>query len=193
MPEPENQSPDSNERRRFFRVDDRVLFRLRSPEEDDGTDTGAGRDAVRIEPFLAELDREVDAAIASLEHVAPQTSTVLHALNRKVGAVGRMVTEVGRALLQEPLRDVNLSASGMAFFHPGPMTAGDELILDLALLPEFIFFSPRARVVDCHPLKDGGYWIAADFQDLDEPERDLLVRHVFRRHSEVVRSSASET
>lgn len=193
MPDTETPPPDSDERRRFLRVDDQLLFRVRRRDiaEDPGADAGPA--AVGIDQLMMELDRQVAVAIASLEPVAPQTAGVLHALDQKIGAVGRMVTGEGRLLLQEPLRTVNLSASGMAFTHPEPLAVGAELELQMALLPEFTFFSPRARVVDSQPTDDrGGYLVAVEFQDLDEAECDLLVRHVFRRHSEELRAAATE-
>ena len=64
---------------------------------------------------------------------------------------------------------------------------GAEVELRLLLFPERSCVRLSARVIRCNSRADGdAFYIALDFNEPDERERDRLAAHVMRRHSRIL-------
>lgn len=173
----------SEERRAFFRIDDRVILNYRPLDAAQGTpDAPQDGRIADLREALVNLDSQGTMAINQIRQRVPELGEVLEIFNNKLNVLGRLAT-TDDAQWQFGARDVNLSASGLAFRSARPVEEGEALQLELILLPSYALLTPLGRVVDCRPA-DEGYTICLNFEALAAKDQDTLVQHVFRKHSE---------
>jgi PilZ domain-containing protein len=104
------------------------------------------------------------------------------------------VTDITRYLVKtlgveySELLEVDLSGGGVRFESDTPLTVNQALKLDLVLVPEYYNLTTLGLVVDCRSIGASGLFeIAISFTDIQEGDRDAIVRHVFKRQSEQLR------
>jgi hypothetical protein len=171
------------ERRRYFRVTDQLMIgylmvpkgQLETVQPHEASTTAMGQ----LENMIAEQ-------LAKLRAANPVLTDVLELFNRKINLAfsvdERRLSAVEAT--EKAIKDVNLSACGVAFPAGQNMPLGAELRLDLTLLPSFINMNLKAQVIGvapCAEATDGDrYMIRADFIGLSDVEQELLVQHVIK-------------
>lgn len=182
--------PPSTERREFFRVEDRLYIEFREvdAEESQALEKSlGGRDS--LPESYAELVSEVksghtsferDAIYAYLETLDSKLNMILDLLSRK------------EQVVHGSYMDVVLSGSGLKFSLGTRLEEG--VFLDLRMvLPSFprVRISALGRVVRCRKLDTAGadnWETAVTFVAISEKDRDVLVRYVFSRERELLRT-----
>ncbi|MCB1759144.1 MAG: PilZ domain-containing protein [Gammaproteobacteria bacterium] len=192
----ENSQDTGGDRREFFRIDDTVAMRYQSVPA-----AGLGKKLERYQKGLeneftimgnlAVISQEMSGVLRKIEHDTPDVARYLKALDRKVDLLGKAFLTWTSEMADQPASAVNLSASGMAFNTPDPVEIGTMLELKL-LLPHFTGLVLFAEVVACEqlPEQDGEspiYQTRVGFRHLREADRDVLIRHVLQRQSELLR------
>lgn len=176
----------TDERRRFFRIDDTV-----------------GLKAERIDP--KEVDEKIErfrsnthqyALLNDFNYQLEQRRADLRTISERMPELGRylkvlqqQIDRLTEQLLPEDQqfvdRDqaVNISAQGIAFYSSESAEPGDIIELHLKLHPSQHRIMVLARVIHCEPdrKQPGQYRIALDFEHIREADRELLVKHVHGR------------
>jgi len=172
----------SEERRRYFRVNDEAEISFRIMDEADlenwqqHQQTGSAAE-------LAKLETEIGVALSHLKSQSPQVGKLLELLNQKINLVSR--NEVAALQLddQGELQRVNLSACGIAFQSKQPVPFDKQLLIQLKLKPSNITLTMSGRVVDSQPKDNGTNLLRVEFNELDSSNQDLLVQHMFQVQS----------
>ncbi len=139
--------------------------------------------------FTVKDDRNV---LAELEK---EILKVLVAMDIKIDAIVKTLAEGDRsALMSFTPRWVNLSGAGMRFVAADPVRSGDFLEVRL-FLPDAggVPVSVLGAVIRAEPTKrarETGTEVALEFRCIEEEERDRLVRYIFARQRESIRSGA---
>ena len=172
------------ERRRFFRIDDRLRLAVRrAAPAGERAATGV---APRADEFLAGIDRGITAIIAAARVQAPAVSELAELLNRKLDyAIERLgQLEAPRASEELVEHEVSISACGIGLRSAERYDSGETLQLDLLLPPEDARLRMPARVVRCRDAANGGYQLQLDFAGMSPDDQELLIRFILRRQGQ---------
>ncbi len=82
--------------------------------------------------------------------------------------------------LAHRLRDVSISACGVAFASDAAIDAGTKLQLSLELLPGDQTVRSKGTVVGCEPIGSGFYW-RVEFYDMHAVAQETLIQHIVQR------------
>lgn len=184
------------ERREFFRVEDEVSlhYQVVKTDELDAKRKRLDQDLdsdFTIIGSLAAITHDMAGVLRKVESSAPEVARYLNALDRKIELLGRAFLGHSSDLSEQSARAVNLSASGMAFYTPEPIAVGGVLELRLLLFPSYTGMLIYAEVVACERVEMPGtnrfYCTRVNFTYLRDNDRDVLIRHVLQRQSELLR------
>lgn len=171
----------AQDRRRFFRIDDRLQLALRRLGGADATSVAEQRSET-----MAAIDRRLRVLIESARLQAPAVAELAELLNRKLEYVLdtlRLHEELAqRAAFRE--HAVNLSACGMALATSEHYETGERLAAELLLPPVATHLNLLARVVRCTPKDGGGYQLLLDFAGISEEDQEQLIQYIVRRQSQ---------
>lgn len=91
-------------------------------------------------------------------------------------------------------RDVNISASGMAFNCEDALKEGDYLAIRILLVSSSTAIVTYGKVVYCRNSNPNEtqypYFVGAHFVDMADDDRELLVKHVNKKRSQQIRVRA---
>ncbi len=174
------------ERRRYFRVFDRVALAAREllpAEFAEQLETGhKPNDVTTIaQRFSAQRERLLPLR-RRLEKQLPELSNYLDVLDNQLKELANLVQELLReqnpATPPAPTHEVDISAQGIRFHAPEPFGIEATVELTLTLYPEHITLIVLGTVVDCGMNDDGTWNVALDFEFIGDEEREILVKHV---------------
>lgn len=173
----------ADERREFFRIDDRIGLEVRPVAEPEQT-TQDEFDLSPRETFTADyrrLDAEFRNLIASLAERDRLVTGLLKTLNSKLDLLARIIAFEQNPLQPEDWQDVTLSEGGLSFGRTeADLSIGDLLAVRMTLPPEMFQPEAVARVLALQPVSTGGYWVHTEFIELDDGDRQQIARHVMR-------------
>ncbi|MDG5498128.1 PilZ domain-containing protein [Marinobacter sp. BGYM27] len=174
-----------DERRRFYRVDDRVALRFMRLRDNNAVSAEIAK--LSLDTRIEEVDAALMQAISALAAQSPEGGRVAELFNRKLALVleSQTASSVNRQATLVT-RDINLSAGGLAFSTDEPVELGDSLLLDVLFYPESRTIRALARVVAAEPQNDG-YRLRLDFERLTDNDRELLTGHIMRLQSRQLR------
>lgn len=187
---PEN---SESERRQYFRIKNSLFMSYEEIENGDPEQPvkEVSSRSLRSMHLLKELNsilEENEIFNQGLSEEQRKTKNYLTSLNDKVTDITRYLVKTLGVEYSE-LLEVDLSGGGVRFETDTPLTVNQVLKLDLVLVPEYYNLTSLGSVVDCSSLGASGlYEIAISFTDIQEADRDAIVRHVFKRQSEQLRS-----
>lgn len=139
--------------------------------------------------FTAKDDRNV------LAEVEKEILKVLVAMDTKIDAIVKTLAEGDRsALMSFTPRWVNLSGSGLRFVAADPVKSGDFMEIRL-FLPDAggVPVAVLGAVIRAEPTrraKESGTEVALEFRCIEAEDRDRVVRYIFARQRESIRSGA---
>ncbi|MES9962141.1 MAG: PilZ domain-containing protein [Candidatus Sedimenticola sp. 20ELBAFRAG] len=198
-----NQHPtvSTDERRRFFRIDDSVNLSYTSISPDQLSERMKRLDNDLDTDFtimsnLAAVTQQMAGVLHKVEADYPDVANYLKALNKKIDILGRAFLVQNTDLSENPANPVNISASGMAFNTTEQLEPGTLLELKLLLMPSFTGILTMAEVVSCSEMEaaegDYRYDLRVNFTHLRDADRDVLIRHVIRLQTEDLRRQREE-
>ena len=163
-----------DERRRFYRVDDRVALRFMRLRDNNAVSAEIAK--LSLDTRIEEVDAALMQAISALAAQSPEGGRVAELFNRKLALVleSRTASSVNRQATLVT-RDINLSAGGLAFSTDEPVELGDSLLLD-------VLFSPESRTIRALARR-----LRLDFERLTDNDRELLTGHIMRLQSRQLR------
>jgi predicted nuclease with TOPRIM domain len=173
----------SEERRRFFRIDDIVNLKAEVIEEAEVEN--------RLQRFWEdqhefslrnEFNYKLEQHQADLKHIKtkiPELGRYLEILQQQIDVLtDRLLADEDK--FTELEKQVNLSAQGISFFTDQAANHDDVVELHIKLNPGRQKIVVFARVVSCKETDDerGRYAVALDFEHIHEADREILVKHV---------------
>jgi c-di-GMP-binding flagellar brake protein YcgR len=176
-----------SERRRFFRINDRVgvAYRVLTDEE---VANRQERDEAPVDTvsLLSNYERTLERLLPAVE--SPVMAELLDTLNKKINCViaqleldSRLVREIAHRV-----REVNISACGMAFVADDYVMPGKIVSLDLVLRPEGSHIATYGQILNCESTENGHY-VRLNFISLSPYDQELLIQHIVRRQGGLIR------
>ena len=171
----------TNERRRFFRIDDEaeISFKIISDEEYQAWGNGQKDEEGE---HLTKLEAELSLALMHLKTQQPQLAKVCELLNQKIDFAMCSHSKTHGFIDNGELKPINLSACGIAFHTDQSITKNENILLQLKLKPSNVAIVTTGKVIGTGST-DGKNIIRVDFQDLEGSNQDLLMQHLFQVQS----------
>lgn len=179
----------SDERRRFFRIDDEAEISFKTISNEEFNAWGDGLQEEEGEE-LAKLETEIGIALSKLKSSHPQLAKIGELLNQKINiAINSNPTTQGFVDDGE-LKPINLSACGIAFHTDESVEQDQNILLQLKLKPSNVAIVTAGKVVSTSS-EQGKNIIRVDFQQLTENYQDLLMQHLFQVQSRALKKQRS--
>lgn len=185
----------TEERRRYFRIDDTlgVSFRRLTPEEIASFAERAGQHGGNFD-LASNFDNRIQTLLDACRIQNPVAAEILDLMNKKLNVVLRQL-DVDSELLQSiayELKQVNVSACGLAFSCGERFNRGDILQLDLLLKPADLHVVSMAEVVACEAVENDDseqaeFFLRVNFVELNSNDQELLIQHVVKRQSKLLK------
>lgn len=189
--------PGGQERRRFFRLNDRIGVRVEPlggvtyDVETEMVDTDSAT------PVFTDWKRQFAHWDAVLDEMGPELShstlgVAIKALRQQIKSLSAPLLEQDQ-LQQEYLDDnfdvkeVNISACGLGLYHHSGLTKGMTLSVSLSLGEGEIPVVTEATVVSVEPRCSELDYLRLDFDSIDNDSQERLIQYLVRRQSEQLR------
>lgn len=187
----------SEERREYFRIDDEIAldYRLIDEAEIDAVSERIHArfpDRFTVASSFTATSRQMAQALHKVQNQSPELIRCLQAIDQKLNMLAQLFVSEEMHLDQQPTREVNLSAGGLAFRSQHQIRTGSLLEMRIVLFPSLVGILTLSRVIHCEPLSDGNgqfpWQVAVNFEQLRERDRELLVRHVMTKQTRQLRA-----
>lgn len=194
-------SSEGGDRRRFYRIPDEVALKYRVLGEEE-LERALRRlelgypDRIRLASSFATISAQMHHHLEPLRRALPEVAGYLEGLNEKLDLLIQLMAAAEADLGDQPTHDVDLSASGISFSSEQPIAPGSVLELKLLMFPSYLCILCFGTVVHCDPLpgEDSGfpYRLGVEFTHIRDTDRELIVQHVTRRQSAMLRETRLE-
>jgi c-di-GMP-binding flagellar brake protein YcgR len=184
----------TEERRRYFRIDDSIgiSYRRMSAEEAEAFIRQAGEQGGEFD-IAANFDNRIETLVDACRIQSPLAAELVDLINKKLNFVIQQM-DINSELINQisyTLRAVNVSACGMAFECDEVFEKGQILQLDIMLHPSELRLVALVEVVDCsahitgsNPQQsEGGYFVRLNFTKINSHDQELLIQHIVKRQS----------
>ncbi|NNF67245.1 MAG: PilZ domain-containing protein [Gammaproteobacteria bacterium] len=183
----------SADRRQSFRIDNQVALSYKVVSEDELKQNAADIKQGGFLPggmsaTLFGMEAELKGRISRVRQKSPETAESLELLNNKLNAVINLMPllhEQEENIFDQPIRDTNVSASGISFVNEEEIPSGTFLYLRLVLAPDYYYVAAYAKVIRSQPMRkprDGfRYRVAVDFELISDQHRELIVKYTMSR------------
>jgi c-di-GMP-binding flagellar brake protein YcgR len=126
-----------------------------------------------------------------LEKILPDVADYLRLMDTKIDLLAQAMMMQGHQFKENDTRNVNISASGMAFNCEEMLKEGDYLEIKMLLVSSMAVIVTYAKVVFCKkgPMSDSQfpYFVGVDFFNMKEDDRELLIKYVVKKQLKQIR------
>ena len=194
------QQDSSENRRRFFRIDDAVRLSYRPLAPDELADRvsrlneGLGG-SFALMASLGAISHRMSVCLRRIEQHNGDVAAYLRSLDQKIEVVARALLLQDAELPALSKEPVNLSAGGLAIVTRQCLPMGTPLEIRLLLLPALAGILAFGSVVECteppagEDRAAGSRLMRVDFTHIRDEDRDLLIKHMLRRQGERLRQA----
>ena len=185
---------EKQERRRFFRIEDTVnLFYKVIDEKTVAAISYVSDDVLSNCSLVAALDvlsQEARIIAPRLERTEPEMYEYLKIMDAKINLIAQAVMMQGNDFSEHNSRNVNLSASGLAFEAEDAIEVGTFLEVKIMLTSCMAVIIAYAKVIYCKQNEQGGnfpYFIGVNYVNMKDDDRELLIKHVVKKQMQQIR------
>lgn len=176
---------ETQERRRFFRLDDQVTLDFKPLSEEKYK---SWQEQNRLNKNnLNLLDKEIGDLMHKVKSKNSDLGRILELFNQKINRLNTQCLEhhgeeAPSVSNQEGLTRINLSACGMSFQSESSYKTGEYLLLSMLLKPANTPMSLAGQVIGVEQIPDSNkpFKIRINFPDIQEAEQELLIQHLFQ-------------
>lgn len=187
------------EKRRYFRVNDTINLLHRVIDKNNTKELShVSNDVLGSCSLAAALDvlnQELAMFGPRLERRDPEMFEYLKIIDSKVNLLAQALTSQDETFSEHDMREVCLSAAGLAFTNDQAIPVGELLELRMLLTSCLAVIVAYARVVHCKDIsKDNPehpFEICVEYANLKEEDRELLIKHVIKKQMQQLRDKNS--
>ncbi|GAA6136009.1 hypothetical protein NBRC116188_27990 [Oceaniserpentilla sp. 4NH20-0058] len=182
----------SEERRRFFRIDDEVALSFHLIDDEYGGEDSDDLHTMQDmqQEFHVSLEVQIRQAMVDVRSQYPKLAPLLDLMNQKINLL-----HANEALVEEApvLKKANLSACGIAFTWGDKLPINQTLMVNIYLQPNHELVRAEAHVaaVDNNPdhptQSEEAYIVRLDFNEMHQAFQEVLIQHVVQRQGHQLR------
>jgi hypothetical protein len=180
---PQKPFKESSERRDFFRIEDHIGLEVRKLPPGTGISDATFGDShlENLKTELRRLDQDIRSQLVSLSERDRILTSLIKSMNNKLDTLARIMAFEQNPLQPEDWQDVTLSEGGLAFSSSIHVwNTGDQLAVRMTLPPELFQPLAVAEVIEIGPRIAGVERVHTQFTDIQDSDRQQIVRHVMR-------------
>jgi hypothetical protein len=171
-----------NNRRKFFRIDDKVLLRFRKIDRDTIENLDVYQERFRESTILTAKFHQQQISMAPLlTKIRDQDTSIasyFSMLNDQVSLLATRLLTVSIFESDEPLQSVSISAKGMRFHSDEEYLVGDLLEMIYVLFPGGKYIPVLANVVAARRDDEiKKFAISVEYVCMHEDDEELVIRH----------------
>ncbi len=185
----------TEDRRGFFRIDDEVSLFYKKIDEKRVTEPHQVSDNIlnscSLSTALEMVAQDSALLLHRLEKNQPDVADYLRLLDAKIDLIGQAVMMQCFQVKENDTRNVNVSATGIAFNCEEALKAGDHLEIKMLLISSMAVIVTYGRVVYCKSgqAKDSQhpYIVGIDFINMKDEDREMLIKYVVKKQLQQIR------
>ena len=190
----------SDERREYFRIIDEIALDYRLISDDEVDRLVERIKSRQVDRFtaassFAATTRQMTHVMHKVQSESAELARCLQAIDQKLNMVAQLFVTEEMELNEQPTREVNLSAGGVAFRAQHEIGMDSLLELRMVLFPSLVGILTVSRVIQCERINDDNrqfpWQIAVVYEHLRESDREHLVRHIMARETQQLRGERS--
>tara|TARA_R110001606_G_scaffold361754_5_gene515019 strand:- start:10725 stop:11324 length:600 start_codon:yes stop_codon:yes gene_type:complete len=196
----ENISEFNNDRRDFFRINDRVYLDVTELNYDEVSEVASAIKNPSSMDNDSQEKRQLSTIQASLTHLIDQinhtdrqVARALRLLDDKISIISHMVQRQQNIPDSRKMVDSNLSGGGIAFLTNFQYAYKTTLDLRIELQPSGTIVHTIANVIACDKHYEAPqhtpYYLRLVFTHMSEYDRNFLVKHTLSRQAEILRTT----
>jgi hypothetical protein len=191
----------TEDRRRFFRIDDEVNLFYRKIDAKLLNEPHRISDNIlnscSLTTALEMMSQDSLVLMHRLEKNLPDVAEYLKLIDAKIDLLAQAITMQGFQFEETETRNVNISATGIAFNCEQALQEGDYLEIKLMLVSSMAVIVTYGRIVYrmSSPSADGQYpyFVGVDFIDMKDEDRELLIKYVVKKQLQQIRDKKQVT
>lgn len=183
------------ERRGFFRIDDEINLFYKKVDEMVVTEphrvSGDMLSNCSLSVAMDMASQESAVLLRRIEKDLPDVADYLKLMDTKFELLAQALMMQSFEVKETETRNVNISATGIAFDCEDALKKDDYLEIKLLLASSMAVVVTYGRVVFC---KDGTsndsrhpYFVGVDFINMNEDDRELLIKYVVKKQLQHIR------
>lgn len=184
-----------DERRGFFRIDDEVSLCYKKIEKSRVTEPHQVSDNIlnscSLSTALEIVGQDSALLLHRLEKISPDVADYLRLIETKINLIAQAVMMAGFQVDENEPRQVNVSATGIAFNCEESLEADDYLEIKMLLISSIAVIVTYGRVVYCRNSESSDkrypYFVGVDFIKMNDEDREMLIKYVVKKQLQQIR------
>ena len=181
----------SEERRRYFRITDRIFLSIRKLSEQEASEFYLINDD-SLRDNIQSIDNQLMLALDKIRPGTPAVAEVIELLNRKIGCLMRNMTDIDSLNpAHTELTEVNLSACGISYPSKEQYRLEQPIEVDMWLPANDWRVKVLGYVSGCESQEEGGskpYLIRVDFRNIEYNTQEILIQHLVKRQGQLIKN-----
>lgn len=185
----------TEDRRDFFRIDDEVSLFYKKIDEKRVTEPHQVSDNIlnscSLSTALEMVSQDSALLLHRLEKNQPDVADYLRLIDTKIDLLAQAIKMQGFQVNENDTRNVNVSATGIAFNCEVALKAGDHLEIKMLLISSMAVVVTYGRVVYCKNGQSNDsrypYFVGVDFINMKDEDREMLIKYVVKKQLQQIR------
>jgi hypothetical protein len=186
----------AEDRRDFFRIDDEVNLFYKKIDEKQVTEPHHLSDNIlnscSLSTALEMVSQESAQLLYRLQKNQPDVADYLRIIDAKIGLLAQAVMMQGFQSKENDTRNVNISATGIAFNCEEQLKQGECLEIRMLLVSTMTVILTYGKVIYCKHSEpnDSQYphFVGVDFMQMKDEDREILIRYVVKKQLQQIRN-----
>ncbi|TAK63786.1 PilZ domain-containing protein [Methylobacter sp.] len=191
----------TEDRRGFFRINDEVNLFYNKIDEKLVTEPHHVSDNIlnscSLSTALETVSQDSLVLLRRLEKNLPDVADYLRLMETKIDLLAQAIMMQGFQFKENDTRNVNISATGMAFNCEKALKQGDYLEIKMMLVSSMIVIVTYGRVVYCTSSQSSdsqyNYFVGVDFINMKDDDKELLIKYVIKKQLKQIRDKKQVT
>ncbi|TAN67606.1 MAG: PilZ domain-containing protein [Methylobacter sp.] len=185
----------TEDRRGFFRIDDEVNLFYKKIDAKLATEPHHFSDNIlnncSLSTALEMVSQEASLLLHRVEKSLPDVADYLRIIDAKIDLLAQAIMMQGFHFKENQTRNVNISASGIAFNCEETLQKGDYLEIKMLLVSSMAVIVTYGRVIYCKTsqVNDSKYphFVGVDFINMKDEDREMLIKYVVKKQLQQIR------
>lgn len=172
---------NNNERRRYFRINETIGISYEILDNEHNDTLLRPDYAPDLLALVSQQDEKIQTLLREINDTHPQISMLVSLLNQKIERLAQCMSLDGNLVtrIASKVREVNLSACGIAFNNPEYLAKNTRIRLELTLFPSDEILTISGLVVDSDKVTDDTlYYCRVDFYGVSTSVQERLIQYI---------------
>jgi len=172
---------NSDERRRYFRINETIGISYEIVDREHDDKLLRPDYAPDLLALASQQDEQIQMLLRELSDTHPQISTLMGLLNQKLERLAQCMSLDGELVtrIASKMREVNLSACGIAFNNSEHLAKNTRIRLELTLFPSDEILTISGLVIDSDKATDDDlYYCRVDFYSVSTTAQERLIQYI---------------